>query len=100
MDCFVLMECEDAAYFDSNQLEAGQLAFSHSEFSVFLLDTWLSFCCNKNIVTDDPNICGRQNFPDFVDHRHDQSIITNLKIKHAVSAFDLSIFSAYSNEGR
>ena len=39
------------------------------------------------MVGDGPNACGLPNRPDFVDHRHDQSVLTNLVVKHDVKPF-------------
>jgi hypothetical protein len=34
---------------------------------------------------DGENLCGLPNFPDFDSHRHDQSILTNLKTKYGIT---------------
>jgi hypothetical protein len=80
-DCFILMKCDESKYHNANQLEAGNLAFKKTDRIISVLEEWLKFCKNEHIVTDIPCIHGK-NFPTFRDHRHDQSILTNLAIKH------------------
>ena len=37
------------------------------------------------IISDDKNVCGKENFPEFNEHRRDQSILTNIAIKYGLS---------------
>lgn len=99
-DCFVLMECDSEKYWEGDQTEAGQLAFKKSKFSMSLTTEWLNFCCNENIITDLPNICGKSNFEEFQDHRHDQSILTLLSIKYNLKRFPLHMLGRYIGERR
>lgn len=100
-DCFVLMNCDEEYYWNTEQVEAGQIAFKVSNFSKFIIKEWLKYCQNENIITDLPNICGKDNFPEFVDHRHDQSILTNLILKYGfLRRIPLSILSNYIGESR
>ena len=85
-DCFHLMGCDEEKYWNAIQLEDGFLAFKKTDFNFTFLREWLKYCCDERIVTDIPNECGLPNFETFVDHRHDQSIITNLQIKHNLPA--------------
>jgi len=81
-DCFVLMGCDEEKYWDHNQLEAGIGFFKKTPKTLEIVSEWLEFCKNPHILTDIPNECGYHNFPSFQDHRHDQSILTNIAIKH------------------
>lgn len=87
-DCFILMNCDEEKYHNKPQIEAGVLAFKKTQFIIDLLNEWLFFSKNKNIVTDLPNIHG-ENYPEFIDHRHDQSILSNLTIKYGMEHNDL-----------
>ena len=55
--------------------------------NINLLNEWLRYCRDPRIITDDPNMCGRPNFIEFKDHRHDQSILTILSIKYNFTLF-------------
>lgn len=81
-DCFYYMNCDNEKYWDAIQLEDGFMAFKKTEYNIHLLNEFLKYCCDERIVTDIPNQCGLDNFDGFVDHRHDQSVITNLQIKY------------------
>ena len=84
-DCFVLMGCNNEAYWNSNQIYASISFWKKTSYSIDLLEEWLKFCSNPQIITDNPNIHS-SNHPEFIDHRHDQSILTNLAIKNSAPA--------------
>lgn len=83
-DCFILMNCDDEKYHNQIQLEAGILAVRKTEFNIKLLREWLKYCSNIFVVTDLPNSKGFPNYKGFKEHRHDQSILTNLSIKYNI----------------
>ncbi len=83
-DCFELMGCDGPEYWDSLQVEAGVIAFRPSLRSQSIFEEWLEFCKNPNILTDTPNICGLPNLKEFKDHRHDQSVLSNLSVKYGI----------------
>jgi hypothetical protein len=80
-DCFVHMECDAPAYWEQDQLIATYMAFVASPSTRRLVADWLAFCRDARILTDEPNTCGLDDFPDFQDHRHDQSVLSNLVIR-------------------
>lgn len=81
-DCFYYMKCDEKKYWDAIQLEDGFMAFKKTRFNFEFLNEFLKYCCDERIVTDIPNQCGLENLEGFKDHRHDQSIVTNLQIKY------------------
>jgi hypothetical protein len=81
-DCFVQMNCDEAKYWDTIQLEAGICVFKKCDQSIRILNEWISHSSNPRIGTDLENQCEEKNFENFVDHRDDQSVITNLAVKH------------------
>ena len=98
-DCFVFMDCDEPKYHSANQVLASIMAWKNCKESKDFLEEWLNYCKNKFINTDEPNISGLPNFGNFIDHRHDQSIYTNLIIKkglkvrkfaHAVDPWEAS----------
>jgi len=84
-DCFHYMDCDDEDYWRSNQLEAGVCIWKVSEESKKTVTEWLNYCCDPRIVTDDDNVCGKPNLAGFREHRHDQSILTNLAIRDGLN---------------
>jgi len=81
-DCFVLMGCDTAVYWNAPQVEAGIIVAKKTAWPLGILREWLRFCIMPQVVSDAPNTCGLPNLPGFRDHRHDQSILTNLAVKH------------------
>ena len=94
-DCFVLMNCDESKYHNSTQLEAGLIGIKNTSFAVHIMTEWLQNCQNENIVTDIPNVCGLSNFDGFRDHRHDQSILTNLFLKYEITPINNSEIISY-----
>ncbi|CAM3023891.1 hypothetical protein JHFBIEKO_3115 [Methylobacterium mesophilicum] len=80
-DCFVLMDCDTERYWNADQIQATWVAFMVSPETRHLVTEWLRYAGDERIVTDIPN---RMDLPDldgFVDHRFDQSILSNLIYK-------------------
>jgi hypothetical protein len=89
-DCFILMDCDEEKYWNSIQLEAGICAFKKTEKSLNFVSEWLNYAKNRNILTDDSNIT-KENLNGFIDHRHDQSIISLLSIKYGITPVENSV---------
>ncbi len=83
-DCFYLMGCNSDKYKNRPQLEAGILVLRKTPKILKFVKEWLEFCRNPQILTDAPNLF-LGNSLGFVDHRHDQSILTNLVERESFS---------------
>jgi hypothetical protein len=79
-DCFVYMNCDFPEFYSSVQLEAGVIALKKTDFNIQLLKDWYHYMKVDNLLVDSPNIYGLPNLPNFIEHRHDQSILTNLSL--------------------
>ena len=82
-DAFVLMDMDKEEHVKSYQREATFILLIKNPFTVSLVDEYLEYAQNENIITDIPNIMG-ENYPEFIDHRHDQSIWSLLCKKHNI----------------
>ena len=83
-DCFVRMGCDSERFWRAKQPEAGFVVLRNTELSRRIVTEWLIWCRDPNVLTDVANIGGLPNFSDFMDHRHDQSILTNLTVKYDI----------------
>ena len=83
-DCFVKMNCNEQDYYDSNQLEAGFIIWRSSEESIKKVEEWLEFCKDPQIIKNEKSILDDE-MSDFIEHRNDQSILTNLAIRDGLS---------------
>jgi len=86
-DCFVLMNCDSELYWSGEQALGSFQVYIKNKNSAGFLKKWLSFCLNKHIITDIPNVGELTNFTEFKDHRHDQSILSILAIKYNIKLF-------------
>ena len=83
-DCFILMDCDEEDYWESNQLEAGFMIWKACDESKRVVEEWLNYCLNPSIIKNDPSVLGEE-FLEFKEHRNDQSIITNLAIREGLT---------------
>ena len=88
------MGCEDNKYLNSTQLEAGCCAFTKNDVTLKFVKEWLSFCENYDVISNESKTPNKQNFRE---HRYDQSILTNLVIKHDIKTVSISEVSKYVN---
>jgi hypothetical protein len=89
--CFVAMNCDRQRYWNTHQIWGAVVAVRNQRglSGMSILQEWLKYCSDENVVTDIP--C-ENNFPTFVQHRHDQSILTNLLVKHKQTPYKSSDF--------
>jgi hypothetical protein len=86
-DAFVLMGCDDFGFEKSNQRLGSFMVIKKSPMSLKFVDEYLAYCCDERIITDIPNTCGLSNYPDFKEHRHDQSVFSLLSKKYGLTTF-------------
>ena len=84
-DAFVLMNCDSARFTDTWQVESGYSLWRRSRFSLALAAEWSSLVQDESLVTDAPSRCGTEEYPEFREHRHDQSVWSLLCKKHGVA---------------
>jgi hypothetical protein len=77
-DCLVGMNCDEARFHNAQQVMGGFHLFRRCATSLEFVDAWLSRCCQPELLTDEPSKCGLPEYPQFVAHRHDQSILSLL----------------------
>ena len=77
-ECFRLMGCEGEAYAKTAQVEASISVWVVSEKSKEFLREWLMYCLNIDVVGDG----AKPQAASFRCHRYDQSVLTNLVVKH------------------
>lgn len=84
-ECFEVMGCDSDYYLNHNQCNASWGYFQKNNFVIKFLNEWKSYCLHDSlIITDNDHPRGISEYPDFLEHRHDQSILTNLLLKYSV----------------
>ncbi len=86
-DAFILMNCDEPKYTDTPQLGATFCVFRKCAESIQFVEEWLNYIQDARISTDLPNQLGLPNYPEFIENRHDQTILSLLAKKHNLPAF-------------
>lgn len=81
-DAFILLGADSPFYTDTNMYMAGIQIYRKSKFTEKFLEELLYYSQDKRIITDEPNILGKQNYEEFIDNRHDQSVFSLLIKKY------------------
>ena len=82
-DCYVLMGCDEEKYYNAPQVDASYQVYKKNERTEKFINEYLLYSSNENIISDLPNIT-KKNLPEFIDHRHDQSILSLMSVKHNI----------------
>ena len=81
-DAFILMGADNAFYTNTRSYQASIQIYRKTEIIERFLEDLLYYSQDKRIITDDPNTLGLSNYPEFIDNRHDQTILSILTKKY------------------
>lgn len=80
-DCLEVMKCNKDIYKKHNQASATWSIWEKNVLSISILNEWKRWLVHPSrIVSDDKSILGSEDSK-FKNHRHDQSILTNILLK-------------------
>ena len=77
------MECDLPEYHKASQVDGAYVLIQKNEQSMHFVRQYFEYCTDRRIITDEPNTLG-QNLPQFIDHRHDQSVLSLLAHKYKI----------------
>lgn len=86
-DAFVLMGCDNKAFTDTPQSIGGYVVLKKSAFVEKFIAEDLQYAQDERMITEQANTQGLENYPDFVAHRHDQSIWSLMSKKYHIKRF-------------
>ncbi len=86
-DAFVLTGCDETKYTDTPQSIGGYFVCKKASVVEAYLDEVLRYAQDIRIISDEPNVMGLPNYKEFVDHRHDQSVISLMSKKYGFKRF-------------
>jgi len=86
-DCFVLTNADEEKYWNAPMTNGAISLWEKNEANKLFLNEWLRYMRDPRVVTDDANLCGKPNFLEFKDHRHDQSVLSILRVKYNFELF-------------
>lgn len=86
-ECFVTMNCDSAVYWQQPQIQATFSVWQKCALAEDFVAEWLRWCMQPAALSDDKILAEVLEYPEFVDHRHDQSILTNLALMRGIRCF-------------
>ncbi|RCR67628.1 hypothetical protein [Larkinella punicea] len=86
-DCFILMDADKEEYYDNYQCMSGFIVLQKRDWVIHLMTEWLEYARDYRNSTDSENELGYPNLLDFIEHRHDQSILSILYKKYNLPLF-------------
>ena len=84
-DAFILLGVDSPFYTDTNQFMAGVQVYRKSKYTEKFLEELLYYSQDKRIITDEPNTQGLKNYKEFIENRHDQTVLSLLIKKYGVA---------------
>lgn len=85
-DAFVLMDCDSEKYHYGPQVDAAYQVYQKTPETMKFVSEYLKYCTDPRIVTDEPSVLGTD-FPQKIDNRHDQSVVSLMSIKYGVKTY-------------
>lgn len=86
-DALLLLDCDKHEIIYSAQICATYIILCKTERVCELIDQYLAYAQDKRIITDEPNVMGKDNYPEFIENRHDQTIWSLLCKKNGIKPF-------------
>lgn len=81
-DMFLLMNADEPKYTHTGQRVGGWFLFKKNDLTKRFFQECLNYGCDPRILTDIPNQLGSLNYSGFIDHRHDESLISIMSKKY------------------
>ena len=78
-DLLRFLNMDNAETLNSQQIQGGIIIVRNTKYSRQFINKWLELSQNEQLITDIPS---ENEYPDFINHRHDQSIISLLALQN------------------
>lgn len=86
-DALILMNADREEITNSRQICGSYMILRNSVRTRTLIEDFLRFVQDVRIVTDDANVCGKENYDGFVENRHDQTVWSLLCKRNGIHPF-------------
>jgi hypothetical protein len=86
-ECLVAMQCDSEPYLGQPQIQATFSVWQKCAQAERFAAEWLRWCVQRVALSDEKLMPDIHEYPDFIAHRHDQSILTNLALMHGIRCF-------------
>jgi hypothetical protein len=94
-DCLIGLANDQKSIANGAMIQATWSLWTKSKASRSFAKAWLDGCTDPRFLTDQENVLGKKNYSDFVDHRHDQSIMSVLACIRNENVLDMSSYGVY-----
>lgn len=86
-DTFINMSCDNDTFWNSYHVIATVILIKKNDFTISFINEWLE--CSKNFqsLSNEPNVHKKENLPEFIEHREDQSIFSILIKKYNIETY-------------
>lgn len=93
-DLLKMMNMDNDTVLNTTHIAATFLLIKNSEFSRRFIKEWLDMSQNEHAIND---VASEDEYVDFIDHRHDQAILSLLSIKYQdnIQFMDLNVIFNY-----
>lgn len=88
-DAFIGTTMDRREIRQASPIQASFSFWRASQSSRAFVAEWLSLCCQRRLVSDDPSTNGYPESPEFCAHRHDQSLMTLCCLKNGITGINL-----------
>ncbi|CAF1334692.1 unnamed protein product [Adineta ricciae] len=86
-DALIILNADKPEYTTTLAALASFVVVKRSFTSLRFVSEWLTYAQDSRVITDDANVLGPPNYPEFHDHRHDQSILSLLAKKWKLTVY-------------
>ncbi len=86
-ECFVTMQCDSESFWRQPQIQATFSVWQKCALAEGFAAEWLDWCVQPMALSDQKCSPSISEYPDFVEHRFDQSILTNLAAMRGIRCF-------------
>lgn len=90
-DAFFLLGMDTPEAHMTAPIQASFSVWRASPASRGLASRWMDLCAQPHLINDERGLSGLPDLPDFVDHRHDQSLLTLCCLENHITGLDLGI---------
>jgi hypothetical protein len=80
------LDCDNNKYLDTLQIISGIIFFKNIQRIRTFVDDWYTITRCPHFIDDTPSI--KENYPEFIEHRHDQSCLSLLAKKLNLYSID------------
>lgn len=89
-DCFISMECDNKKAYDSNHVVAGFIGIRKSKDTMEFIEQWMNICQVPHLINDDKSGMAEE-LKSFIQHTHDQSILSLLVFKNNIKSYPITV---------